>query len=181
MKKLLILDKDQTLVTPASGHQFVQTPDDQVLIPGVAEALARYREAGWMTAIASNQGGVASNKKTLGSAIDEMLYAMSLTEISMAMAAHSYEADYGEAIFIDTTGAGMYWRPITNRQIRFRKPGNGMIDYLATRISELRPWNDRIEVLFIGDRPEDQSAAQAAGVRFLWAGEWLESEPSQSK
>ena len=39
MAKLLILDKDGTLVRPKSGGRFVQSPDDQELIPGVVEVL----------------------------------------------------------------------------------------------------------------------------------------------
>ena len=39
--KLLVLDKDGTIVRPKSGHTFIQSPEDQVLIEGVAEAIAR--------------------------------------------------------------------------------------------------------------------------------------------
>jgi len=62
MTKLLILDKDGTLVCPKSGKEFVQHPEDQELIPGVSEAIARYAANGWKMAIASNQGGVATQK-----------------------------------------------------------------------------------------------------------------------
>jgi D-glycero-D-manno-heptose 1,7-bisphosphate phosphatase len=57
MTKLLVLDKDGTLVHPKSGNTFVQHPEDQELIEGVAEAIARYVADGWTIAIASNQGG----------------------------------------------------------------------------------------------------------------------------
>lgn len=55
--KLLILDKDGTLVCPKSGNTFVQNPEDQMLLPGVQEIIARYAADGWMMAIVSNQGG----------------------------------------------------------------------------------------------------------------------------
>lgn len=55
--KLLVLDKDGTLVRPKSGNTFVQHPEDQELIEGVAEAIQRYVADGWQLAIASNQGG----------------------------------------------------------------------------------------------------------------------------
>jgi HAD superfamily hydrolase (TIGR01662 family) len=168
--KLLILDKDGTLVRPASGAKFVQSPEDQELLPGVAEALAQYRADGWSMAIASNQGGVASGHKTLGSAIDEMFFAMRLTGIEVGMAAHSYENEYGEAVFLDLTDGGMQWKIITNRQTQFRKPGGGMIDYLASRIFGSRLWKGEIEVLMVGDRTEDKGSAR--GVRFMWASEW---------
>ena len=57
MTKLLVLDKDGTLTRPKSGNTFVQNPEDQELIEGVAEAIARYVADGWTLAIASNQGG----------------------------------------------------------------------------------------------------------------------------
>ena len=46
MEKLLILDKDGTLVRPKSGNEFVQHPEDQELLPGVVEAIARYAANG---------------------------------------------------------------------------------------------------------------------------------------
>jgi histidinol phosphatase-like enzyme len=55
--KLLVLDKDGTLTRTKSGHIFVQHPEDQVLIDGVADAIAAYAADGWTMAIASNQGG----------------------------------------------------------------------------------------------------------------------------
>lgn len=171
--KLLILDKDGPLVRPASGAQFPQGPEDQVLLPGVADTLARYRDTGWVMAIASNQGGVAREHKTLGNAIDEMFFAMRLTNAEVAMAAHSYEDEYGEAIFLDLSDGRMFWRPVTNRNTRYRKPWPGMINYLASWIFDgICP---DLEILFVGDRPEDQGAAGAAGVRFAWAKDWVES------
>jgi D-glycero-D-manno-heptose 1,7-bisphosphate phosphatase len=180
--KLLILDKDGTLVRPKSGERFVQSPKDQELLPGVADALTRYRADGWVMAVASNQGGVASQHKTLGSAIDEMFFAMRLTSIEVAMAAHSYENQYGEALFLDLTDGGMQWKSVTNRQTKFRKPNNGMIRYLATRIFCASNWQampKTFEVLFVGDRPEDEGAANAAGVDFMWASDWVNSAPSR--
>lgn len=175
MPKLLILDKDGTLTQPKSGERFVQSPEDQELIPGVAEALGRYRADGWMMAIASNQGGVANGHKTLGSAIDEMMFAMRLTEIDVAMAAHSYENEYGESIFLDLCNGGTFWKPVTSRNDRYRKPAGGMIWYLASWIFDgISP---DLETLFVGDRPEDKGAAEAAGVKFMWAHEWLEATP----
>lgn len=55
--KLIILDKDGTLTTPKSGKKFVQHPEDQVLLPGVLDALKWHDSQGHILAIASNQGG----------------------------------------------------------------------------------------------------------------------------
>jgi D-glycero-D-manno-heptose 1,7-bisphosphate phosphatase len=170
--KLAIFDKDGTLTTPKSGANFVQNPEDQVLLPGVAEGIAALAADGWALAIASNQGGVAAGYKSVYSAIDEMLYAMDLSSIDLAMAAHSYENEYGEAIFLDLSDGGRFWEIITNRQRKFRKPNEGMIDYLASTFYGSRHWMPEIQILFVGDRPEDQQAAAAAGVPFQWADEW---------
>ena len=175
---LLILDKDNTLVTPKSGEKFVQNPEDQVLIPGVKEALSGYKQMGWSLAIASNQGGVASSHKTLNSALDEMIYAMEMTGIEYAMFAHSYERrGYGEAVFVDRTDGGLFWKVVKNVHSRFRKPAGGMIDYLCTRMTGINQWNDGRSVLYVGDRPEDEGAASAVKAQFLWAHDWLKRNP----
>jgi histidinol phosphatase-like enzyme len=57
--KLLLLDKDKTLVRPKSGAKFISHPEDQELIPGIAEALTHYRGNDWKPVIVTNQGGVA--------------------------------------------------------------------------------------------------------------------------
>lgn len=175
--KILILDKDGTLVKPASGNKFVQSPEDQELLPGVAEAIALYRDAGWKIAIATNQGGVASGYKSLDTAIAEVEFCLGLLNgVEFAMAAHSYEDQgYGEALFIDASDGGFQWKVVTNAQQKFRKPGKGMIDYLALRLSGHRVLEEeREEILFVGDRPEDEQAAANAKVRFMWADKWRE-------
>ena len=46
-----------------------------------------------------------------------------------------------------------------------------MIDYLGTYLDG-RFWESSVEVLFVGDRTEDEQSAAAAGVAFQWADEW---------
>ena len=162
--KLLVLDKDGTLTRPKSGNTFVQCPEDQELIEGVAEAIARYVADGWTLAIASNQGGVAAGHKTLDDAIAEMRYAMNLTGIHIAAIAHSYEdKQYGEFVLITRE----LCEELTHGD-KFRKPNAGMLNYFChyfeVGLSDKK--------LMIGDRPEDQGAAQAAGFDFMWAHEW---------
>ncbi len=167
--KLAIFDKDGTLTTPKSGEKFVQHPEDQMLLPGVAEGISAMAADGWAMAIASNQGGVAAGHKTLDEAIAEMQYAMQLTGIREAMIAHSYEPHYGEAInFLwaeDSNEIG--WDIQTHKNMRFRKPDCGMIQSLR-----YFRYDVVTETLFVGDRPEDQQAAANANVEFQWADEW---------
>ncbi|WP_049769555.1 HAD hydrolase-like protein [Rippkaea orientalis] len=47
-----------------------------------------------------------------------------------------------------------------------RKPSPGMINFL---IQFHAPITD---ALMVGDRPEDEGAAQAAGIKFMLANEW---------
>lgn len=176
--KICILDKDGTLTTPKSGHQFVQCPEDQVLLPGVGDAIAQLKSQGFVLAIASNQGGVAAGKKTFSSALDEMVYAMKLTGIELAMFAHSYENEgYGEAVFIDRRSQGQvddasFCKTIIDKKLRFRKPQGGMIEFLS--FVALKESVDAFNlVIFVGDREEDKGAAEAAGVVFFWADDWI--------
>ena len=175
---LLILDKDNTLVTPKSGEKFVQNPEDQVLIPGVEEALSTYKKMGWTAAIASNQGGVASGYKTLAEAIDEMLYAMELTGIEYAMFAPSYEkGDRGEAVFVDRSNSGLFWKTVTSSHLRFRKPAGGMIQHLCSHLESTLDWEIAGLTLYVGDRPEDERAALVTGTPFMWAHDWVKRSP----
>lgn len=174
--KLLILDKDGTLVRPVSGEKFVQHPHDQELIPDVAEALARYAADGWAMAIASNQGGVAAGHKTLDDAIAEMRFCLRLLVNagydSKDMIAY-FCPDAGDVCGI-VKGATDYF-PYRERDHHlkvssYRKPSPGMIE---AAIMEHKPmFSDFESVLFVGDRPEDKQAAANAGVQFMWASDW---------
>lgn len=181
MTKLLILDKDGTLTRPKSGERFVQSPEDQELIPGVAEALARYRAAGWVMAIASNQGGVEAGFKTLESVAAEMRYGMDLTGIDTALfcpfmgwAESCWQVpstdtpliEWRDQVLIERPNHGACSGP-TPRSMGCRKPQGGMLRIAQTIYNELD------NVLMVGDRPEDQGAAEAAGVAFVWAHDWI--------
>lgn len=166
MARLLLLDKDGTLVRPKSGGEFVQSPEDQELLPGVEGAIADYVADGYTLVIVSNQGGVAAGHKTLESAIAEMRYCMELLpEISGALFCPDFE---GEECWLLLDNEGR--ECITSNRQNFRKPHPGMLN-LA-----IRNWfgisADKSEALMVGDRPEDEQAAIAAGVRFVWADEW---------
>ena len=165
--KLLVLDKDGTLIKTVSGHTFVQHPEDQVLIDGVAEAIAAYAADGWTMAIASNQGGVAAGHKTLEQAIIEMRYAMKLTGINIAAIAHSKEENgYGEFVLITHDS----FEEITHRE-KFRKPNAGMLNYFCHSFGIGLSGKK----LMVGDRDEDFGAAVNAGFGYyMHVSAWLE-------
>lgn len=222
MTKLLILDKDGTLVRPKSGNTFVQHPEDQEMIEGVAEAIARYIADGWTLAIASNQGGCSIQKckaadfpvgayyegskvvgkqilplgvvvlqipndqpsprlapdtivefqyKTLNDAIAEMRYALKLI---LSKVKWSDQIPELEASFCPDSGKSCYTITLTETRVtdeggysgEYRKPGGGM---LARKVHWANQYSRK---LMIGDRPEDEQAAQAAGFDFMWAEDW---------
>lgn len=165
--KLLLLDKDGTIVFPASGEKFVQSPDDQQLLPGVAEAIDRYANEGWTMAIASNQGGVAAGHKTLEEAFCEMQFCLKL------LGGHCTWRVYFCPDFEGKTCFAGDWRGFENyswliAQRGYRKPNPGMIQAAMLECQITDPQS----VLFVGDRPEDEQAAIAAGVPFMWADAW---------
>lgn len=175
--KLLVLDKDGTLVRPKSGNTFVQHPEDQELIEGVAEAIQRYVADGWQLAIASNQGGVAAGYKSLDDAIAEMQYAMKLTGIPDAYFCPDMEGIsclwVNEYRHVDIVSTFKKYEELSGS---YRKPAGGMLRLAGWRMQS--GYNCRLEIevsLMIGDRPEDEQAAQAAGFDFLWADEWRKS------
>lgn len=174
--KLAILDKDGTLVLPKSGNTFVQNPTDQILMVGVVEGCQRLIEAGYVLAIASNQGGVEAGFKTPGDAIAEMQYCLQLlksveVDIHRALFCPDFQGkecvlvtkDYGADL---QSSWGSTW---VNLVGEFRKPSGGMLKIIAGNGYKREKFTD---FWMIGDREEDRLAAEAAGFGFLDADEW---------
>lgn len=161
--RLVILDKDGTLVEPASGSKFTQFPEDQRLLSGVAERIADHKAVGDVLVIASNQGGVAAGHKSLRDAVAEMRYCLKLLpDIESALFCPDFDGN--QCWYVDRDRD--YQIEMLQWQGRMRKPGDGMVQ------QALGSHPDTEEILFVGDRPEDEQAAQAAGVAFVWADEW---------
>jgi hypothetical protein len=95
-----------TLVLPKSGNKFVQNPTDQILMVGAVEGCQRLIDAGYVLAIASNQGGIAAGFKTLEEAATEMRYCLHLLkgfniDIKVAMFCPDFEGNRCIAVWID--------------------------------------------------------------------------------
>jgi len=170
MNKLLLLDKDGTLIIPKKiGEKFVQQPWDQVPLPGVREAIAHYCRQGWQMAIISNQGGVAAGHKSLEKCILEMRYCLELfPEIEEAYFCPDFDGMNCYRVWTDDLIHYDADNHITwELQIRgqFRKPSPGML-LLAKHIHAAD------ECWMVGDRPEDEGAAEAAGVNYMAADIW---------
>ena len=177
--KLLLLDKDGTLVETQSGEKFVNKSWNQQPIAGVPEALTRYVADGWKPIIISNQGGVsASNSQTgkphksLENTILEMRFAL---ELLPSIAEAYFCPDRGETCWrvwdkdeIEYGVDSLLLWELGEFSGQFRKPRGGMLRLvMAIEVAE--------QTLYVGDRPEDQGAAFSAGIEFMWAQDWRES------
>lgn len=177
MSKLLILDKDFTLIYPASGATFVQHPRDQALLPGIAETIAHYHAEGWTIVIASNQDGCSAINpqtgnpyKTLDDAYSEMCYCLSLLpQVEYALFCPDIEGRMCELVDRLFGCENKMYQPYMKDSRGFRKPDPEM---LQLAIQNFTHPDGLHEVLMVGDQAKDQLAAQAVGVKFMWAEEW---------
>ncbi len=136
MSRAVFLDRDGVLNVLLPGD-YVKSPSELTLLPGVAEAIARLRTAGFLAIVISNQQGVGKGVMT----------AADLDAVTAALRA---------AIALDD----VYTCPslAAANDIR-RKPAPGMILEAAAahRI-------DLARSVFVGDTKTDAQAARAAGV-----------------
>ncbi len=180
MIKLLLLDKDGTLISPKAGHKFVEHPADQKLIKGVAKTIAQYAADGWTMAIVSNQGGcntvnpdTGETYKTQEEAIAEMKFCMKLIpEVSRAMFCPDMKGTQAWEILQLPDHLGVFdclkKRAGVQNSGLFRKPNPGMLLYTIHELGV-----EAKDCLMVGDLESDEAAALAAGVPFLYVGKWL--------
>lgn len=151
--KLYIFDVDGTLTTTASGETFRKNAADWKWLPGRREALARLDQQGAMLAIATNQGGVAFgllNAQEIRAELASMADQAHITYVTMCFTHPKAKL------------------PEYREDSPCRKPGPGML--LEIIESAGVPKED---TLYVGDRPEDEQAAKAAGVAFQWADDFF--------
>jgi len=164
MSKIIFFDLDGTLRQTKSGATFINDPADQKPIEGTQKALAYYQEKGFLLIGITNQGGVAAGHKSLESAIEEQRITLELFP------------ELSEIFFCPNWGESCYQLSRGNQPLEFsaplsgdgtpiscRKPGHGMILIAARPLAELA------DCWMIGDRPEDEACALAAGIKFVWA------------
>lgn len=170
MTNLLLLDQDGTTRETISGKPFINEPDDQKIIDGVAAALSPY--VTWTKIGITNQGGVGSGFKTLENAIAEQQRTLELLPVLDAIL-FCPDMDGKSCWVVEPESAQPYC--VTMLGVDFRKPAPGMLHF-ARRLAW--GWTGKIatnsieECLYVGDREEDELAATAAGVSFMWADQW---------
>ena len=151
--KLIIFDVDGTLVTTKSGYTFRTSADDWQWLPLRLSKIATLHLQGIKLALATNQGGVAfgyMQESDIRSEIERM-------------AAEMY-AMYIGICYTHPNAKIEQYRSDSDR----RKPGPGMLIEAQDHF-KIGP----IHTLMVGDRPEDEQAAQNAGVAFMWADEFF--------
>lgn len=191
--KLLLLDLDGTVRQPKSGAKFISKPDDQELIFGVEEAIAQYSD--WGIIGVTNQGGVAAGHKSLEDAITEQVITLKLIP-SMEFICFCPDFEGARMVYVGRTGHPEgFWTEEINGSLaikrfgEFRKPKPGMLNYALDwaladgfwRNKKLTRIDSIADALMVGDREEDQLAAQAASVQFMWADQWRSLPAMYSK
>lgn len=147
---LYLFDLDGTLIS-----SYMDNPDKAYdrwdVLPGRRDKITALRAAGHHCHVVSNQAGVAFGHITEQAARDKL---------SAACVAAGLDSLAWRACFDHPQATDLaYRRP---SELRRRKPHGAMI----------REWQDLypgLPTLFIGDRPEDEQAADDAEVPFRWA------------
>ena len=138
MKRTLFLDRDGVLNVECG---VIARPEKLRLIPGVAEAVARLKSAGWQLFVYTNQAGVGRGLMTLGE-----------LELVHAEMNRLIESEGGEL-------NGIYFCPHSPEDhCECRKPKSGLL-LQAAKAHAL----DLSECYAIGDTLRDLQAAKAVG------------------
>lgn len=174
-----MLDLDGTIRETKSGAAFINDPEDQQIIPAATAAIERYCSDGWTLVGITNQGGVAAGHKSLASAIAEQKFTLDLLpQLKSIYFCPDFEGK--QCLYVNSVGRVVQvhetWRKHKDLIGSFRKPSSGML-HLAIRHEawQLVPpilGLSNLRAIYVGDRPEDLQAAQAAGVKFIWAKDW---------
>lgn len=148
MAKAIFLDRDGTI---NSDVGYLSRKEDIEILPGAADALAAFKDLGFLNIIITNQSGVARGLITeseLKSIHDEFLRIL----------------NHGGKILIDDIFYSPYYADgvIEEYSIQHdtRKPGTGMIE------AAVKKYNINLnESFFIGDSLVDMQCAQNSGVK----------------
>jgi D-glycero-D-manno-heptose 1,7-bisphosphate phosphatase len=167
MNKIIFFDLDGTLRKTKSGATFINDPADQKPIEGTQKALSYYQSKGFICVGITNQGGVAAGHKNLVDAEREQEITLNLFPELLCV---YYCPDFdGNHCWLKSrenpaTPIHISWaKPFVGQ---FRKPGAGMI-----KAAILNHYGNGMpdDCWMIGDRPEDEACAAAAGIKFIWA------------
>lgn len=160
---VLYLDIDGTVregKDDALGR-FVNGPQDVRVFPEAVEMMRRWKARGGRIIGVSNQGGIA-----LGLVTTE--------RVAAAMAETHRQAD---KLFDKIAWCSHHPDATSPEWARCwcRKPAPGLLIVAAIELGPLHEeYYPPYMGLMVGDRPEDEQCARAAGLDFMWAAEWRE-------
>jgi D-glycero-D-manno-heptose 1,7-bisphosphate phosphatase len=145
--RLALLDRDGTINVGAAPGEYIETPDELVLLRGAGEAVARLNRAGVAVAVVTNQRGVALGRMTLADL--EAVHAKLERELSL------------HGAWIDA----VYACPHAHDECTCRKPQPGML------LDALRDFGvSPTDAVMIGDSPSDAEAGHRAGTATIRLG-----------
>ncbi|HEV3001502.1 MAG TPA: HAD family hydrolase [Solirubrobacteraceae bacterium] len=136
------LDRDGTINVKAPEGEYVETPEEVVLLPGAAAAIRVLNEAGVSVVVVTNQRGIA-----LGRMTEDDLEAVH-ARLASLLAAEGARVD------------AWYHCPHDRGECSCRKPGTAMLERAAREHGiELR------RSVMIGDSESDVEAGRRVGAR----------------
>ena len=150
----VFLDRDHTLIDDPG---YINDPSQVILLPGVGQAVAKLRAAGYLAVVVTNQSGLARGRITESqlSAVHTRL--MELLKAEGAVLDAIYHCPYlpGDEAVVEKF----------RRDSDLRKPRPGMLLAAASdwQIDLSRSW-------MIGDSTRDIQAGRAAGCRTILIG-----------
>lgn len=148
MKAAVFFDRDDTLTKGPNPGEYITSPDQLELLPGVAQAIKRLNQAGLPVFVVTNQGQVALGLNTtdeiemINQMFKEMLMAEGALITDIAYCPHRTE--------------GLV--PEYTKVCQCRKPKPGMLFELASKHGV-----DLSASFMVGDHADDIDAGQAAG------------------
>ena len=147
MNRAILLDRDSTIIR---GREYLSDPDEVELERGVARALRRLHDAGYLLVIVTNQSGIGRGLYTEAAfrAVQDRLIGL-LAEHGIPVAGEYFCPHH------PTEARGEF-----RRVCACRKPAPGMV---LSALSDLDL--DPAQSFMIGDALSDVAAGQRAGLR----------------
>lgn len=159
---VLICDIDGTIRHGlAEMGRYINSPDDVVVFPEVRAQLERWADNGGRVVGVSNQGGIALLHLTNEQCAETMRRTNELA------------GGHFEVILWCP-----HW-PTIDGDCPARKPNTGMITQALDLLRTMHPdeYYPPELALMVGDQPDDQLCADAAGIPFQWARHWRAASP----
>lgn len=152
-KKTLLLDLDHTIIQPKNGGTHPKNTQDWEFVPGIADKLKEYSDAGYRMFIVSNQAGIQHGYMTADQFKEKCESVMS--DLRNA------GVDMVNCVFCESKDKDHHWR----------KPQTGMFEMLddAYKI-------DKSTAMMVGDMDTDEMFATNVGIKFMYVQDFLKNQ-----